>query len=271
MFANYHTHTFRCHHAKGEDREYIEHAIASGFKVLGFADHCPWVYPYAYVSGSRMEPREVDGYFRSLTDLKKEYARDITIYIGFEAEYIPELLEAQDKLLAGYPVDYMILGQHSVGAEPYAPYTGIPDDSEAALTAYVDSVIEGMETGRYVYLAHPDLFNFTGSPAVCDREFRRLCRYLKEHDHPVEINLYGVRDGRNYTSERFLAIARDMGNTAIIGCDAHTPSMLSDNGPIEKCLSLAEKFGLPVVEKLKGLDAAPPLTEPHDMTESFRF
>ena len=149
MFANYHTHTFRCHHAKGEDREFVEAAIASGFKVLGFADHCPWVYPYAYVSDCRMEPREVEGYFRSLTALRKEYADDIKIYIGFEAEYIPELIDAQDKLLAGYPTDYMILGQHSVGAEPYHPYTGVPDDSEAALAAYVDSCIAGMETGRY--------------------------------------------------------------------------------------------------------------------------
>ena len=76
MFANYHTHTFRCHHAKGEDREYIEHAIASGFKILGFSDHCPWVYPYAYISDCRMDSKQVDGYFRSLTDLKKEYAKD---------------------------------------------------------------------------------------------------------------------------------------------------------------------------------------------------
>lgn len=254
MFANYHTHTFRCHHAKGEDREFVEAAIASGFKVLGFADHCPWVYPYAYVSDCRMEPREVEGYFRSLTALRKEYADDIKIYIGFEAEYIPELIDAQDKLLACYPTDYMILGQHSVGSEPYHPYTGVPDDSEAALAAYVDSCIAGMETGRYAYLAHPDLFNFTGSRKVYDREFTRLCRYLKEHGQPVEINLLGVRDGRNYTSERFLGIARKVGCSAIIGCDAHTPSMLTDREPIEKCIALAEKFGLPLVERLEGLD-----------------
>lgn len=30
MLANYHTHTVRCHHAKGTEREYIEHAIEQG-------------------------------------------------------------------------------------------------------------------------------------------------------------------------------------------------------------------------------------------------
>ena len=43
MLANYHTHTKRCNHALGEDREYVEAAIKAGLKVLGFSDHCPFV------------------------------------------------------------------------------------------------------------------------------------------------------------------------------------------------------------------------------------
>lgn len=89
MLANYHTHTFRCRHAYGEDREYVEHAIVHGMKVLGFSDHCPWVFGDGFVSGTRMLPTQLDDYFSSPTALKKEYASDITIYIGFEAEYIP--------------------------------------------------------------------------------------------------------------------------------------------------------------------------------------
>jgi len=87
MLANYHTHTYRCNHARGEDREYVEHAIRHGMKVLGFSDHCPWVYKNGYVSPTRMAPSELDGYFTNLTDLKREYASDIKIYIGFEAEH----------------------------------------------------------------------------------------------------------------------------------------------------------------------------------------
>ena len=49
---NYHTHTTRCKHASGEDREYVEKAIESGLKILGFSDHCPWVFEDGYVSGS---------------------------------------------------------------------------------------------------------------------------------------------------------------------------------------------------------------------------
>ena len=41
MYANYHTHTVRCNHARGSEREYIETAIARGMQVLGFSDHVP--------------------------------------------------------------------------------------------------------------------------------------------------------------------------------------------------------------------------------------
>ena len=85
MLANYHTHTFRCQHAVGEDRQYVEAAISHGMKVLGFSDHCPWVFDDGYVSGTRMSPSQLDGYFTSLTDLRAEYAGDIRLYIGFEA------------------------------------------------------------------------------------------------------------------------------------------------------------------------------------------
>ena len=95
MKVNYHTHTKRCGHASGEDREYVESAIEAGLEVLGFADHCPFVYPDGYVSGIRLTPAEVDGYFSSLEGLKKEYEKDIRIYIGFEAEYLPALIEKQ--------------------------------------------------------------------------------------------------------------------------------------------------------------------------------
>lgn len=254
LLANYHTHTARCHHAAGEDREYIETAIRAGMKVLGFADHCPWIFPDGHVSHTRMTPAELDGYFTSLQDLRKEYEKDIAIYIGFEAEYIPELMEAQNKLLADYPVDYMILGEHFLEREPFGPYTGFPFADEEMFIRYVDLCIAGMETGKYKYLAHPDLFNFIGEPEIFGREYRRLCDYLKAHDIPVEINILGLQQKRHYTSERFLRIAQEAGCSAIIGVDAHTPAAMHDTAAIREAESLAAKYHLPLVDFLAGLE-----------------
>lgn len=254
MPANYHTHTARCHHAWGEDKEYVEQAIAAGMQVLGFSDHCPWIFPKDYTSKTRMAPEMLDDYFTAIDRLRQEYKNDITIYTGFESEYVPKLMEEQEKLLSDYPVDYMILGEHFMENEMTGPYTGLPTDQEADLRRYVDLVIEGMETGKYVYVAHPDLLHYTGPDEIYEKHFLRLCQYLKQKQIPVEINLLGVVEHRHYTSERFLKIAEKAGNSVIIGCDAHTPDRLSTQEYLETCRNLAEKFHLPVVDFLPGLE-----------------
>ncbi|MBO4524282.1 MAG: histidinol-phosphatase [Ruminococcus sp.] len=254
MFANYHTHTYRCGHAQGEDREFVEHAIEGGIKVLGFSDHCPWVFDNGYVSHIRMKPSEVEGYFRSLTDLKKEYSDDIKIYIGFETEYIPQLIEAQDRLLADYPVDYMIMGQHFNDPEYEGDYMGAPVFKESVLIQYVNRIIEGMESGRFRYIAHPDLIRYMGSDDEYELHMTRLCEYLKSKGIPVEINLLGMAGGRHYPSDRFFRIVQKIGNKAIIGCDAHIPKSLCDNAAIKAGREFADIYSLEIVESLKGLE-----------------
>lgn len=69
MIANYHTHTWRCHHASGSEREYVERAIEGGFRILGFADHSPYLFPDGYVSGHRMLPSQFEDYVTVLSDL----------------------------------------------------------------------------------------------------------------------------------------------------------------------------------------------------------
>ncbi len=253
MFANYHTHTFRCQHAAGDDRRYVENAIRNGMKVLGFSDHCPWVYPDNYVSNIRMRDSETEDYFTSLTKLRDEYQKEITIYIGFESEYIPELLPAQDKLLANYSVDYMILGQHFVDREP-SVYMGKVFHEENYLKIYVDSLIEGMETGRYSYLAHPDLVGFSGSQEIYDKHYGRLCQYMKEHHFPLEINLLGMQLKRHYPNQHFWKLAGEIGCTAILGCDAHNPELLDFRQLQEQGRMLAYQNGLHLIDYLPELN-----------------
>lgn len=254
MLANYHTHTKLCNHASGDEREYVENAIKRGIDVLGFSDHAPFIFDEDFVSPSRMLPQQTDEYFKILTGLKKEYEKDIKIYIGFESEYIPELMEKQEKFLADYPVEYMILGEHFTRSEVHSSYMGYASDSEEELIRYVDMIIEGVETGKYLYVAHPDLMNFTGDNNIYVREFTRLCRFLKSKDMPIEINMLGVSQKRNYTSERFMKIAAEIGNTAIIGADAHSPEKLLLGSEYDECVKLAEKFGIKLLESMKGFE-----------------
>lgn len=250
MIANYHTHTARCKHAEGEDREYVEAAIRAGIKTLGFADHCPWPFQDGYVSGIRMAPADLDGYFYSLESLRKEYQKELTIYIGFEAEYDPSLNDAQEKLFSNYPLDYMILGQHFLGTESDSFYTGSPNSDETILQDYVNLTIQGMQTGKYLYLAHPDLINYTGPDEIYEKHMIRLCNHLKEKNIPIEINLLGLWTHRNYTSKRFLSIAQKVGNSAILGIDAHSPEQLLNTSAEKLGISLCREFGLHLLEEM---------------------
>ena len=126
MLYNYHTHTARCNHADGSDREYVEAAIQSGVKVLGFSDHAPYLFPNTeYYSSFRMFTDELENYAESVRVLQKEYANDIRILLGFELEYYPALYEEEKKFLSKVKPDYCIMGQHFAGNEidsAYVPY-----------------------------------------------------------------------------------------------------------------------------------------------------
>lgn len=256
MIANLHTHTRRCRHAANEpDRAWVEAALAAGVRTLGFSDHCPWprtppLPPDGFRSGVRMDPEETEGYVASLLALREEFAGRIDILVGFEVEHLPWRVAAQDELFARFPVDYLILGQHHLGDEWADGYVGAPSPSEERLAAYVDRCIEGMETGRYLYLAHPDVLNFTGPDEAYARHMGRLCDWLAAHDSPVEVNLLGVADGRHYPSERFLRLAAEHGNWATIGVDAHRPAALLEArfGAEDRARALCGRCGVPLRE-----------------------
>lgn len=251
LVANYHTHTTRCKHAHGTEREYIEAAIKAGMKVLGFADHVPCPFKDGFVSGIRMEMRDAADYVREIRALQKEYENQIKIYVGFETEYMPQFFEEQIELFDELGIDYMIMGQHFLNSEKNGPYTGTPTTDEAFLIFYVDRVIEGMKTGHFLYLAHPDLINYQGDEANYTREMTRLCKEMKQMNIPLEINLLGLLGNRHYPNERFWKIAGKVGNDVIFGIDAHETEQIGEMVCYQKGLKLAECYGLHVLEKLK--------------------
>lgn len=226
MLANYHTHTIRCKHAFGSEREYIETAIEKGLKILGFSDHVPQPYPDGFVSRIRMDMDQIEDYVSTLETLRAEYKDDIRILIGFEVEYTKRFFDPLFAELKEYPVDYLIMGQHFAPDEVDGFYTGAATDEEEKLKAYVDLVTEGMETGLFTYLAHPDLIHYTGDDAVYQNHMRRLISHSIRHNYPLEVNMFGFTDGRHYPCDKFFKMASEMGATFVIGNDAHRPYLI---------------------------------------------
>lgn len=252
MRANYHSHTVRCHHAAGTEREYVERAVEGGLSILGFSDHTPYIYDKpGFVSPVRMLPEELTDYVAVLEGLRGEYGGRLEVRIGLEAEYFPRLFSRLLELARGAGVEYLILGQHFLDDDCDGGYTAMPTADRQFLDRYVSQSIEGLQTGCFTYFAHPDVIHFTGGKAEYDRQMRRLCRAAKDCGVPLEINLLGLREGRHYPDLRFWRVAAEEGNPVVLGSDAHRPRDVWDPETERRALEIVDSLGLPLLETVE--------------------
>lgn len=249
LMANYHTHTKRCMHAGGTDREYVEAAVEAGFKILGFSDHTPQPYT-ELVSGMRMTMAQLEDYVDSVLSLKKEYEKDIEILLGLETEYFPSYFEKLIRATEAYPFDYMIMGQHWLYGEMPETVSTKKRTDEEFLKNYVEQVLEGMRTGCFSYLAHPDVVNFVGDVNVYKKHMTYLAQEMKKMHIPLEINALGFAEHRFYPNEAFLEVISEVGNDCVIGVDAHKPEMLLDESRRRGSLDLAKKYNINVLNRI---------------------
>jgi len=249
MLHNYHTHTVRCNHAIGDEREYIDNAISKGMQTLGFSDHAPYVFPNGYQSGYRVRVEQLFEYADTVRALAKEYEKDIRILCGFELEYYPDFHKEEMEFLNQVHPDYLIMGQHFIGNELNPHITANQFSDDFALVAYVSQVLAGLSTGDFLYLAHPDIAGTRFTKECLEQEYLRLCKGAKRMGIPLEINLLGVREGRHYPSSAFFKIAAETGNDIVLGVDAHAPDHLLNTGE-ESALEMVNTLGLHLIDKL---------------------
>ena len=248
MIANYHTHTHRCNHAVGREEEYVLEALKAGLKILGWADHTPYIFSGGYYSHYRMRPIQLPGYVKTIQELRKQYAGQIEMPIGLETEYYPRHFSDLIEFLRDHPIDYLILGQHFIGNEYDAPYSGLVTDDKEVVRRYCRQSMEAMNTGLFTYFAHPDLIHYQDDWKFFQEAVRPMCAEAKSCGIPLEINLLGIREGRHYPNRYFWEMAAEEGCDVILGVDAHSPKAMNHPESVQKGLALAKEFGLNVLE-----------------------
>lgn len=251
MKVNLHTHTYRCHHAKGTDEEYVLAAIDAGYDKLGFADHTPFPYTTYFEKKNidKMSMEDLPGYIASIRGLQEKYRGQIEILLGLECESVPDffpfLAEIREQM------DYLILGNH--GDRRIEPYFG-KISTHAGLWHFVETAVEGMESGLFLYMAHPDLM-FNAYPefdAEAEKASRALCREANRLHMPLEYNLYGLYKGKKaggmgYPCDGFWRIAAEENCVAVIGVDAHFPEGFQVT-PMEPAVEYLNSLGITVLE-----------------------
>lgn len=226
---NFHTHTKRCGHAIGEDKEYIENAIKKGYKILGISDHCP--YFGISLPKQRMEWEEFPQYLISMKNLREQYQDKIKIYIGLECEYFDEHLNQLKELRK--KVDYFILGQHHYidGCET-KPYL-----SKEKMKEMVKDIRNAAASGLFLYIAHPDYFwrerrMWDGTAIEVSHE---ICKISLEYNIPLELNQKHLMIIKTEKPDvysgclSFWNIAKEYNCKVCLGIDAHDPEKFFEN------------------------------------------
>lgn len=253
---NYHTHTFRCFHAQGNDADFAAAAAEQGFSVIGYSDHSPWPFK-GYVSGMRMPASALDDYVNSITDLRAQYKGKMEILLGLECEYFPQYLPWMCAMVEKHGLDYLILGHHFSGDETTGPYNGSLRDP-ADVLRYQKDVCAAMKTGLFAYICHPDLF-MRGYPQfdnTCEKASRAIIETALETGTPLEYNLLGLQhnfeDGKpGYPHPAFWDLVAEYQATAIIGIDAHTPGAYRNEQLIARAERDLAELGIPITDEIR--------------------
>lgn len=252
MYNNFHTHTYRCHHADGDIKDYLLFASLSDCGALGFSDHCP--FPADTIDNwqdIRMSPEESHNYIKAINKQKGKWK--FPLYAGFECEWSTRYKSwYTDFLIGELNADYLILGPHWVeyGNEfVYAPQFG----DKKLLHLYVDNTIQAMLSGLFKFVAHPDLamsgWQKWDSEAVSC--FSQIIDCAIDCNLPLEINGQGMLKPQiqtpqgmrfQYPYDEFWLLAKSKGATIICSSDAHNPENVIEG--VKRAYDFANKLGI---------------------------
>lgn len=258
MLSNYHTHTYLCNHAEGYLEDYLLVAKAEGLDILGFSDHCP--YPrdgldtWAQI---RMSPEDAVKYSKDIKTIAKD--KSIQIFSGFECEWDFRYESwYKDFLFAELEADYLVFGAHWVydnGNFIYAPEI----QTKKQLFKYFDTIIEGLASGFFSFLAHPDLIMANGRPwdENLKAGFNAVIEASIQYKIPLEINGQGLSRPKildengeryQYPYDKFWEIVGEKNLSVICNSDAHFPSDLLAG--VKRARNYAKKMQLAIIEEL---------------------
>ncbi|MGP1431118.1 MAG: histidinol-phosphatase [Treponema sp.] len=259
MLSNFHTHTYLCKHAEGIPRDYVQKAAEVGCGALGFSDHCPYPHDDMWFY-CRMAASELP-YYIKLVDDAKQHA-PFPVYLGFECEWSPQHRNwFQDELLGHCKADYLVLGSHWVpihGRPEYIPMVA----EKRYLRKYIDFTIEGMRSGLYAFLAHPDLF-LSGQmelDAECLACADALIDAANDLGMPLEINGCGLikpRIRRDYGEDyqypvgAFWERAAKKNARIICNSDAHQIEQVLEG--VRNGIRYAEGLEIPILDAAEAL------------------
>ena len=270
MTADYHIHTGMCPHAEGDAREYVERAIGLGMSEMGFAEHLPflagWRPLHDLTDDWAMGLDEVEDYVSQVQALAREYAADLRILVGIEADYIEETLDETAAVLASYPFDYVIGSIHIVGDRFAFDHPEMRDrlpeyGLERIYLESLELAERAAASGLFDIIGHLDHAKKLGprpsDDAAVTAAASAALRAVAAAGIALELNTAGLRKpvGEAYPGPGLLAEARALGIPLTFGSDAHRPAEVG--WAFDEAAVTAREAGYAATLRLAGGDPEP--------------
>ncbi len=228
---DYHIHTKRCKHARGESYEYVETALQKGLNEIAFTDHIP--LPNEFDLAHRMRENELENYCNDIFDLRKRYP-ELSILCGIEADYYEGFENYLDSILKQFPFDLVIMSVHFIKGWPAKNWVFSYHFPERTLSEiysdYISALKKGIKTGLFDVMGHLDLIKSPDASLLANNsdEIQDLLDLIIESSMTVEINTSGMRKQIEdvYPNKELIKeiIGREIPIT--IGSDAHQPDQV---------------------------------------------
>lgn len=246
MRFDYHVHTPLCHHAEGEPREYVQHAINQGLQEIGFSDHNPMPTQF---DDWRMAPEDFSTYIAMIDSVRQEFPH-FPIRLGMECDFIPGYENHIRDLAARVPFDYLIGSVHYIqpdwdvdNPKKLSQWSKYPTEQVWAM--YFEAYARAADSKLFDFLAHPDLVKKFGflPKGNLKRFYSAALDAIADNKIAIEINTAGLRKDvkEMYPSREFLkeAFSRDI--PILINSDAHQPSEVGMD--FDQAFALAAEVG----------------------------
>ena len=190
----FHSHTYRCGHAEGDIEDYVRLAIKHHYHIFGVSDHV--FLPGVSEPRIRGDISLLNDYIKSFYLSKEIHKDEIKMYLGFECEYADVFVDYYRSLLVENKVEYLILGQHNGfdNNKQFVKYVkNHKEDTDEDLNRYAFDLINGIKSGLFMYVAHPDLM-FVSAKEVTP-QLKKLTKEMIDaaikYDIPLEVNIHG--------------------------------------------------------------------------------
>jgi len=246
MPFSHHSHSGQfCGHATNTLEEVVQKAVAMSMTTFCLTEHMPRgeedFYPEEINQHNEASLAKLyDDFYAEARRLQKQYASQIQLLVGFEAEWIRESsLSLIQALLERHDVDLFVGSVHHVYTVPidfdhdlYHKARSMGDGTDERIFAdYFDSQLEMLQALKPPVVGHFDLIrlksddperSFRTWPRVWDKVQRNL-QYIARYGGVLELNSASLRKGMSepYPQVEICKTFLELGGQFALSDDSH--------------------------------------------------